>query len=285
MKESKKLILGMLKKNVEREDKFENLVLNLALRKLKGARKDIRGVYYSKSMKRVMMATKTLEGCYTINEGTEEIEDNAFWGCAFVERINIPESVTAIGNESFGRCLSLKGLVIPRSVRKLGHNPFVDIDGDDLKCESTDFTIEQKILYTADKKRLISCLTDAAMVLIPNVVEEIGDFAFTRRRNLKKVVIPKNVKTIGTDAFSDCEALEEITIPASVTTIGPYAFAECDNLKKVNFLGEVAHLSRTAFSDCDSLRSINIPEGTTGKFTKQLRISSESEIILNEKQE
>lgn len=40
MKEDKKTINDILKKSAEREDKFENLVLNLALKKIKGAQKD-----------------------------------------------------------------------------------------------------------------------------------------------------------------------------------------------------------------------------------------------------
>ena len=53
MKENKKLIKDALKKHLDREDKFENLVLNLALKKMAGAKKDDEGVYYSKKQKRV----------------------------------------------------------------------------------------------------------------------------------------------------------------------------------------------------------------------------------------
>ena len=45
MKENKKLIKDALKKHLDREDKFENLVLNLALKKMAGAKKDDEGVF------------------------------------------------------------------------------------------------------------------------------------------------------------------------------------------------------------------------------------------------
>lgn len=38
MKESKKVILGVMKKHLEKNDKFESQVLNLALKKIDGAR-------------------------------------------------------------------------------------------------------------------------------------------------------------------------------------------------------------------------------------------------------
>lgn len=51
MKENKKLIKDVLKKTLNREDKFENLVLNLALKKMTGAKEDAAGVFYSKKQK------------------------------------------------------------------------------------------------------------------------------------------------------------------------------------------------------------------------------------------
>lgn len=282
MKEIKKAILGAIKKNEKREDKFENLVLHLALKKLKGARHDDDGVVYSKSGRRVIMAAKTLEGHYTVAEGTERIEDDAFWGCAFVTGIDLPQTVKSIGNEAFARCISLQSLTIPESVETLGHNPFEGLDSDTVKCLSPHYAIESKLLYTADRHEVVACLTDAALIILPKTVETIGSQAFTRRRALKKVVIPEGVTVIGDDAFSDCDSLEEITIPASVKEIGDYAFAECDNLKKVTFCGEVKRLSRHIFSDCDSLTSIIVPAGTAALYRKQLHIPADGDLIVSE---
>ena len=41
----------------------------------------------------------------------EKIEDLAFKGCSSLKRINIPDSVTSIGNETFALCSKLKILV------------------------------------------------------------------------------------------------------------------------------------------------------------------------------
>ena len=282
MKENKKLIKDALKMSTDREDKFENLVLNLALKKMSGAKKDEFGVYYSKKQKRLIMASKTLEGSYQIVEGTETVDDNAFWGCAYVEHIEIPESVKHIGSEAFGRCVSLKKLVVPASVETLGNNPFVGLNSENLECKSDKFIVENKLMYTADRLTLVSCLTDAAMIIIPKNVVEIQDFSFTRRRRLKKVVIPDTVEVIGSDAFSECDALEEVIIPASVKVIEPHAFAECDLLKKVTFFGKVDQIARTTFSNSESLKRLIVPEGTAAHFIKQLHIPLEFEDIVEE---
>lgn len=287
MKDKKKVILGVLKKHLERVDKFESQVLALAIKKAEGARDDGWGVYYSKGGKRLITAKKTIEGDYVVKEDTQEICDNAFWGCAFLRNVAIPASVTKIGDEAFARCISLESVYIPQSVEKLGKNPFVDVDAKAVKNQSPAFVIDAKLLYDAERTRLISCLTDAAMVILHKAVRTIGSLAFTRRTKLKKVQLPDGLERIGRDAFCDCDSLEDVVVPASVTTIDPYAFASCDSLKKVTFLGVPNHVARTAFSDCDKLMSIIVPKAAEDDFRKMLHITEESDTLVlgNEEKE
>lgn len=280
MKEKKKIVLDVLKKHLERTDKFESQVLELALKQADGARDDGWGVFYSKGGKRLIAAKKTIEGDYVVKDDTQEIDNNAFYGCAFLRSVALPASITKIGDEAFAHCISLNSVYIPPMVEKLGKNPFVDLDSKVLKNQSAAFVVDAKILYNAERSRLISCLTDATMIIVPKTVTTIGSLAFSRRSKLKKVQLPEGLERICRDAFSDCNALEEITIPASVKTIDPYAFASCDGLKKVSFLGIPEHIARTTFSDCDNLMSIIVPEGEEKKFRKMLHITIDSDTFV-----
>lgn len=280
MKDYKKAILGILKKRKDSGDKFESQVLKLTLKQIDGARDDGWGVFYSKNGKSLVSAKKTIEGSYAVKDDTEEIGDNAFWGCAFLRNVAVPNTVERIGDEAFARCISLESVCIPASVEKIGKNPFVDLDSKVINNESEAYVIDNKILYSADRTRLVSCLTDAAMVIVPKTVRIIGSLAFTRRAKLKKVQLPDGLERIGRDAFSDCDALEEVVIPASVKTIAPYAFGGCESLKKVTFLGEVQSLSRTAFSDCFNLYTILVPQGKEKAYRKILHITSESDTLV-----
>lgn len=280
MKDYKKAILGILKKRKDSGDKFESQVLKLTLKQMDGARDDGWGVFYSKNGKSLVSAKKTIEGSYAVKDDTEEIGDNAFWGCAFLRNVAVPNTVERIGDEAFARCISLESVCIPASVEKMGKNPFVDLDSKVINNESEAYVIDNKILYSADRTRLVSCLTDAAMVIVPKTVRVIGSLAFTRRAKLKKVQLPDGLERIGRDAFSDCDALEEVVIPASVKTIAPYAFGGCESLKKVTFLGEVTSLSRTAFSDCFNLYTILVPQGKEKAYRKILHITSESDTLV-----
>lgn len=280
MKDYKKAILGILKKRKDSGDKFESQVLKLTLKQMDGARDDGWGVFYSKNGKSLVSAKKSIEGSYAVKDDTEEIGDNAFWGCAFLRKVAVPNTVVRIGDEAFARCISLESVCIPASVEKIGKNPFVDLDSKVINNESEAYVIDNKILYSADRTRLVSCLTDAAMVIVPKTVRVIGSLAFTRRAKLKKVQLPDGLERIGRDSFSDCDALEEVVIPASVKTIAPYAFGGCESLKKVTFLGEVQSLSRTAFSDCFNLYTILVPAGKEKAYRKILHIISESDTLV-----
>lgn len=280
MKDYKKAILGILKKRKDSGDKFESQVLKLTLKQMDGARDDGWGVFYSKNGKSLVSAKKSIEGSYAVKDDTEEIGDNAFWGCAFLRNVAVPNTVERIGDEAFARCISLESVCIPASVEKIGKNPFVDLDSKVINNESEAYVIDNKILYSADRTRLVSCLTDAAMVIVPKTVRVIGSLAFTRRAKLKKVQLPDGLERIGRDSFSDCDALEEVVIPASVKTIAPYAFGGCESLKKVTFLGEVQSLSRTAFSDCFNLYTILVPAGKEKAYRKILHITSESDTLV-----
>lgn len=280
MKDYKKAILGILKKRKDSGDKFESQVLKLTLKQMDGARDDGWGVFYSKNGKSLVSAKKSIEGSYAVKDDTEEIGDNAFWGCAFLRNVAVPNTVVRIGDVAFARCISLESVCIPASVEKMGKNPFVDLDSKVINNQSEAYVIDNKILYDADRTRLVSCLTDAAMVIVPKTVRVIGSLAFTRRAKLKKVQLPDGLERIGRDAFSDCDALEEVVIPASVKTIAPYAFGGCESLKKVTFLGEVQSLSRTAFSDCFNLYTILVPQGKEKAYRKILHITSESDTLV-----
>ncbi len=54
-----------------------------------------------------------------------KISDFAFYGCINLKEIDIPQSVTYIGKEAFRRCESLKSVVIPDSVTEIANGAFM----------------------------------------------------------------------------------------------------------------------------------------------------------------
>ena len=153
-------------------------------------------------------------------------------------------------------------LVLNLALQKVGSDSF-DFDGD--------------LVLTADRSRLVYCLTDLECVSVPEGVTVIGEMAFKQKKNLREVIIPDTVREIEKDAFFDCDNLDNVVIPASVNTIKAYAFAECDSLKTITFRGSPKHLARNIFSDCDRLHNIMVPAGCAKAFMKAREENSQGE--------
>ena len=173
----------------------------------------------------------TGEGVITFDGELTTIGDQAFYLCASLTSVTIPDSVTTIGEEAFYYCSSLTSVTIGDGVTTIGEGAFDS-------CGSlTSVTIPDSVT-TIGEEAFASCLS---------LAEFKGKFAADGGRCLIKdntliayanasgttYTIPDSVTTIGNWAFGGCSSLTSVTIPDSVTTIGNYAFAGCISLTSV----------------------------------------------------
>jgi hypothetical protein len=158
-----------------------------------------------------------------INSNCKFISDYAFYNCASLTGIEIPNSVTSIGESAFRDCSSLTSIVIPNGVTSIGQYAF-------LGC---------------------SKLTS---VEIGNGVTSIGSHAFADCDSLTSIEIGDGVTSIGSHAFSDCTSLTSLVIPNGVTSIGEGAFYGCTGLTNLEIPDSIASVARVAFGYCTSLR-------------------------------
>ncbi len=82
---------------------------------------------------------------------------------------------------------------------------------------------------------------------IPNGVEEISPYAFTRMGNVTEVVMPDSLKKIGAHAFERARSLRKITIPDGVKEIKEYTYADLGSATELN-LGSVEKIDNYAFA-------------------------------------
>ena len=219
------------------------------------------GVKFSPDRKRLLKAPRDLVS-YTIPSTVTAICDGAFYSCESLTSLTIPNSVTSIGDSSFSWCNSLTSLTIPNSVTTIGTNPFIRLTIL-LENRSPHFYVEDNVLFTADKKRLIAYCSTQASYTIPNSVTSIGSYAFKDCSSLTALTIPNSVTTIGNSAFFSCKSLTSLTIPDSVTSIGEWAFSGCECLASLTIPDSVTSIGEWAFYRCESLTSLTIPNSVT----------------------
>lgn len=189
--------------------------------------------------------------------------------------MNIPNSVTFIGEYAFYDCTGLSNLTIPNSITHVGLSAFentewFDNQPDDLiyiglvaykykgsMQEGTSITIKEGTLEIADMA-FYGC-TGLKSINIGNSISSIGTRAFSGCTGLESIVIPNSVTSIGGSAFYGCTGLSRVTISNSVTTIGYNVFDGCSSLSNVAIPNTVTEIGSSAFRNCTSLTSIIIP--------------------------
>ena len=149
-----------------------------------------------------------------------------------VQKIELGNGITNIGDYAFCNCYSLSSITIPEGVTSVGGYAFSN-------CYSL------------------------SNISIPKEVTNIGDYAFYSCNSLSSIVIPEGVTSIVSSVFHSCNSLSSIVIPEGVTSIVSNAFYNCHSLSSITIPEGVTSIVSNAFYNCYSLSSIVIPEGVT----------------------
>lgn len=96
-------------------------------------------------------------------------------------------------------------------------------------------------------------------------LEEIGDGAFEKCYNIKKLPLPRTLKKIGSRAFMGCLSSGTLKIPGNVTEIGDGAFKNCSMLSgKLTLPGKLTRIGSEVFANCENFSgTLVIPNSVT----------------------
>jgi hypothetical protein len=168
--------------------------------------------------------------------------------CYSLESIELPSSLTSIGNLVFNGCTSLQEISISKA-----NAYFSTVDG---------------ALYDKNINTLLCCPGGkSGEFIVPSTVNEIGENAFENCTALESIELSASVSTIDNYAFFGCASLKSIELPSSLTSIGGYAFWGCESLSSIEFPASVTSIGFSAFCYCSSLESIELPSSVTAIAT------------------
>ena len=66
--------------------------------------------------------------------------------------------------------------------------------------------------------------------LLPESMEELGEYSFAECCKLESIIIPDGLKYIRKSAFVGCEKLKQINLPSTIETISEDAFSGCEKI-------------------------------------------------------
>lgn len=205
-----------------------------------------------------------------IEEGTTRIPAGLFADSGITE-ISLPSTLESINSFAFSNS-ALTKITIPDSVYSISYCAFsgctslaeVHLSKGWTLCrgygDETGLEAQGRIFY--------GC-TSLTMIILPDGLEAIPDYAFANCEYIKIVSIPASVKTrakssavstvtsIGDYSFYNCSALTSIAVPAGVESLGSSSFENCESLMVVNMSDSVKTVKDNAFENCTSLARVN----------------------------
>ena len=248
---------------------------------------NVDGILYNKNKSKIIVASKAIQGAITVSDSVTSIDEYAFYNCAGLTSIVIPDGVTTIGYGTF--CDSgLTSVTIGNSVTSIGYETFRGC------TKLTSVTIPDSIT-SIENYAFYEC-TGLMSVTIGNGVTSIGDLAFEYCYKLVEVYnkstlsitagsssngyvayYSKNVYTTeggsklttnenGYVIYTDGDEKilvayrgtnTELVLPSYITQINQNAFLSCSGLTSIAIPNSVTSIGPQAFSGCRRLTSIN----------------------------
>ena len=172
-------------------------------------------------------------------ESVTAIGESAFEGCTGLTSIKLPEGLTCIEGNTFKGCFGLTSLEIPKSLTTIGLDAFSSCRG----------------------------LTS---IEVPEGVTSIEPGAFHSCSGLKSITLPLTLTYIGKSTFAGCESLTSINLPEGIDTIRLSSFWSCSALNEVHFPASLKFIERNSFRGCTSLEHVyclatKVPDATQSR--------------------
>lgn len=193
------------------------------------------------------------------------VGDTAFSACSALTSVQIPPTVTRIGNHAFRNCTSLAWPgYLPPNLTRIGNSAFYGCTN----CVGT-LNLPSSITYIGTSA-FFNCTGLVGYLDLPAALDTLHTNSFAWCSGLSgPLVLPDNLRFIGAEPFALCDGIisvtDTVTIPEQVFYIGFHSFRAFTNLHVINFnpincitMVDELDSTRLAFRDCNAVTTINI---------------------------
>ena len=194
---------------------------------------------------------------------------------ALIETIEVPETVTEIGDGAFKMCMSLKKLILQNGVQKIGENVLLVTAVTEMYLPASVSELVRpwewgKIAlevapdnpnYFSDGYGLYEKHPEGSALVAVRAEDErecyeatpgtvcVKRHAFEGQMYIQQVVLSEGVQQIEEEAFESCQALRRISLPEGLKQIGADAFRCCINLEGMELPASLETLGEHALTD------------------------------------
>ena len=198
----------------------------------------------------------------TLPEGVEKIDYGAFYHCARLGSVSLPQTIMKIEPYAFAGTAWVEGFM--GSVGNINNN----LD-ENLNASNGDFLVSGGAL--------IAYRGHSANVSIPAGVRIIAAGCFKDNMSIKTLSLPSSLISIGEEAFMGCTNLEEVSFGGNETEILDRAFAGTQISVK-DKPERIINVGVGAFDDLADAEGLNITyEETTQRLSNVSYRSSEED--------
>ncbi|MDR3345298.1 MAG: leucine-rich repeat protein, partial [Oscillospiraceae bacterium] len=211
----------------------------------------------------------------TFADGIPAIPANVLWGAENLTTVNMPNSVTEIGESAFQGCVSLSSIVLSNQLQTIRKAAFwetslisIDLPASLTTCDAySGFYIysglhnpELHLVEFIEWKGPFAYIPALRSVSFEEGATVVPNRAFSYAENLTSVTLPDSITEIGAAAF-EYTPLSSITLPAKLTEIGYWAF-RYTNLTSITFPNTLKLIDNKAFEGT-KITDITLPASIT----------------------
>lgn len=198
--------------------------------------------------------------CLVLEEGMRHVPDKLAYGCAGLERVELPETLESAGRNPWEGTPFLEGWI--RGLKLSEKGAVSGLEGGifwDGRGLGGSVCLPEQVRIVAGGAFYGN--VELTEVILPESVRFVGAAAFKGCRELRRVLMPSGIRRLEAEVFAGCGALEEVLLiqeaEASGIDADPEAATERQNLESA-VLPVWRSLGDRAFYRCGRLRRIRL---------------------------